>query len=363
MAVPIYVIHFGKEAASINEGQSIAKQVIESDNQVVDSDYMWKITTKYYSATVQFVFVSSDDFTKMTEDVEAVLFVTPQSAKELSDWYAKASAARGGADVSPSVALVLEHGTDDVGDDAQKQEILEWCLDNSAEYVHLDQESDEYNKEGVLRVAEALQMNQWSNAVMVDRGTRQRPGGMPNPVPKAVEAREEEDISDENDGGDDDSDEDEDGVLDVDGSVPNVPDSFMMFEGNDDDGMFDDFDMFGANMEKTIESLQALRSKAQTLPDDQRRELALRVALSFARQVGEDTDEFEDLVDDSIKIDPECDAVAKSLFAGLELSTKIDCAANGIKPSSGAGCPPPPPLTKQKQQGKASKKNKKGKKK
>lgn len=360
MAVPIYVVHFGTEPTSINEGQNIVKQVIESDNQVVDSDYTWKITTKYYSATVQFVFISSDDFTKISENVEAVLFVTPQSVKELSDWYTKASAACGGADISPSVALVLEHDTDDVTSDgdAQKQEILEWCLDNSAEYVHLDQESDEFNKEGVLRVAEALQMNQWSNAVMADRGIRQRPSLIPNIPPNPKESIEKDEDDEDDDG------EIEDDMLDIDGSVPDVPESFMNFNGGDDDGMFDDFDMFGANMEKTIESLQALRSKAQTLPDDQRRELALRVALSFARQVGEDTDEFEELVDDSIKIDPECDAVAKSLFAGLELSTKIDCAANGVKPSSGANRPPPP-LTKQQphQQGKNTKKSKKGKKK
>lgn len=344
MSIPIYVVHFKAEAADISEGQNIARQIIESDGQTIDSNYAWKISTKYYNAAVHFVFVSSNDFSKITDTIEAVLFVTPQNVKELTEWYAKAADACGCPDIGPSVALVLEHDTEDTEGDAQKQEILEWCLDNSAEYVHLDQESDEYNKEGVLRVAEALQMNQWSNAVMI---TQQRK------LPNKVSVNESVINNGNNNDADNDNSDDSDGKLDVDGSVPDVPESFMNFEGDDDDGMFDDFDMFGANMEKTIASLQALRSRAQGLPDDQRKELALRVALSFARQMGEDADEFEELVDDSIKLDPECDAAARNLFAGLEMSTKIDCAI-AAKSGSVSGSLP---------QGNTPKKSKKGKKK
>ena len=385
--MPVYVIYFNPSEEET--AQKIVKEIIKADEQTSGSDsnedddnsHTWQITTKYYRATVRFVISSASDFSKISGRVEAVLFVAPQTAGQLSEWYSAAEMTSPPIDLTPTVTLVLEHGTDEdsSGSDPQtKQEILEWCLDHSAECVYLDQPSDEYNKEGVLRVAEALQMNQWSNAIMADRRRRCCSQLINSPTNKN-NSNDCDDViktSKDTKRSDSDSDSDSDGMLELEGSVPGMPESFMKFgmgggggggddDDDDDDGCgVDDFDMFGANMEKTIESLQALRARAQTLPDDQRRELALRVALSFARQVGEDTDEFEGLVDESIALDPEDDAAAKSLFAGLEFANKIDMDAMAAQQQQQN----PPPLMSQKQQQQQQqkqrgKKSKKGKKK
>jgi len=42
--------------------------------------------------------------------------------------------------------------------------------------------------------------------------------------------------------------------------------------------------------EKTLNNLAGLRSKAKSLPDDQRRQLAAQVALSFLESLADDDD-------------------------------------------------------------------------
>ncbi|OUM69112.1 hypothetical protein PIROE2DRAFT_3005, partial [Piromyces sp. E2] len=171
----------------------------------------------------------------------------PESFEDIKKWNEIIN------DFDINVKLCVGKATDSKSEtDKEKLEkfyddIDNWTLDNDFEYIDFENnEATEEGKNGVERVIEALETNMWENAVMKK-------------------------------GNDNDEEDDEDKKL-----MEEVEElRKKLFSKLDDDDGFDNL----------ITNLKNLKDIGQSLPDEARRDLAAKVALSFEMHFGlEDED-------------------------------------------------------------------------
>ncbi|XP_020781143.1 alpha- and gamma-adaptin-binding protein p34 [Boleophthalmus pectinirostris] len=289
--------------------QELIKQILNSgtlpEPTKVDKDvvwYPWTINNKYYTAEVSLCTVPSTFHMSLEifQATQAFIAYFDSSVKDglekLNPWISVVE------EIAPEVLILV---CDKVCEDGvTRQEAQQWCLAHSFELIELnpedlpDEEDDFPESTGVKRIVQALNANVWSNVEMKN-GNSQGLGLMSSLV--AVAGRHsssrssaepslsglsgsvdvEEQKESENPVS---AQEDEDGVVDAmtDLDIQELAD---LTAGNADVD----------NFERLFTKLKEMKDKASSLPHDQRKVHAERVAKAFWMAIGGDNDEIESL--------------------------------------------------------------------
>ncbi|KAI2653540.1 Alpha- and gamma-adaptin-binding protein p34 [Labeo rohita] len=134
--------------------------------------YPWTINNKYYTANVSLCVVSSpfDMNTEVARSMQAFIVYFDSKAKDglnsVNSWLSVVE------DLAPEVLiLVCDHACDS---GVSKQEAQQWCLAHAFELVELnpqdlpDEDDDFPESTGVKRIVQALNANVWSSVEMKD---------------------------------------------------------------------------------------------------------------------------------------------------------------------------------------------------
>jgi len=223
----------------------------------------WTINNKYYKADVQFWIdaanpkESNEETKKHWKEIgnviEAFIFVfdkyKPESFEDIKKWNEIIN------DFDINVKLCIGKPSNKKTESDKKKlekfydDIENWTIENDFEYIDFENtEETEEGKNGIARAIEALETNMWENAIM-----------------KKGNEKDEE------------SDEDKKLMEEVE-DLRN-----KLFSKLDDDDGFDNL----------ITNLKNLKEFGQNLPDDARRDLAAKVALSFEMQFGLEDEDIE----------------------------------------------------------------------
>ncbi|KAJ7416878.1 Alpha- and gamma-adaptin-binding protein p34 [Willisornis vidua] len=267
--------------------------------------YPWTIDNKYYSADIHLCVVPSTFHVtgEIAEAVQAFLVyfdsTTETGLDGVSAWLPLTE------EWLPEVMILVCDRVSENGVNRQKAQ--EWCIKHGFELVELnpeelpDEDDDFPESTGVKRIVQALNANVWSNVVMKsDRaqgfgllstlaganqvlGSTDTPEAQPNPSPADTE--------------DSQCDSREDAA----GTDPLQPEHAA-------DPMLDmdiqelaslttrDGDL--ENFERLLSKLKEMKDKAATLPHEQRKLHAEKVAKAFWMAIGGDRDEIEGLSSD-----------------------------------------------------------------
>ncbi|XP_071610228.1 alpha- and gamma-adaptin-binding protein p34 [Heliangelus exortis] len=267
--------------------------------------YPWTIDNKYYSADIHLCVVPNTFLVTgdIAESVQAFVVYFDSTIKSgldsVSEWLPLTE------EWLPEVMILVCNRVSENG--VSRQKAQEWCIKHGFELVELspeelpDEDDDFPESTGVKRILQALNANVWSNVVMKsDRtqgfgllstlagancsiGSEENQEREPNTA--AAESRESHGGSRE------------DGAS---------PDNQQM--GNTVDAMLDtdiqelaslttrDGDL--ENFERLFSKLKEMKDKAATLPHEQRKLHAEKVAKAFWMAIGGDRDEIEGLSSD-----------------------------------------------------------------
>ncbi|ORX82984.1 hypothetical protein BCR32DRAFT_292293 [Anaeromyces robustus] len=241
-----------------------AKEEVTKDSQSVP----WTINNKYYKANIQF-WIDCAEPKEINEEtkkhwkeignvLDGFIFVfdkyKPSSFEDIKKWNEIIN------DFDINVRLCIGKPSKEKSEtDKEKLEkfyddIENWTIENDFEYIDFENtEKTEEGKNGIERAIEALETNMWENAVMKK-------------------------------GNDKDENEDEDEEKKLMEEVEEL--RTKLFSKLDDDDGFDNL----------ITNLKNLKAYGQNLPDDARRDLAAKVALSFEKHFGLEEEEDEELL-------------------------------------------------------------------
>ncbi|KAJ8660615.1 hypothetical protein O0I10_003663 [Lichtheimia ornata] len=236
----------------------------------------WKITTKYYVASVDFwldemasdvdhkevIKGYTDPDNGVGQVVDAFVYVfhkdNVKSFEGVKDWISFLDK------YEPSIRLCAalpfkEEKKQDFED------IEEWCLDHQFEYVDMDEKTVEpLDKGGWDLAVDILQTNLWD-------GMKEHKSSHDKDDEQAADEellRELQMLKLEN--------ERDQGEADMPSqSEINEMQKLLFNDLDKEDGL-----------DKAFETMQALREQGKDLPDEERRKLAAKVALSFAAQLG-----------------------------------------------------------------------------
>ncbi|XP_061451896.1 alpha- and gamma-adaptin-binding protein p34 [Rhineura floridana] len=309
MAVPCALI----TSCSANFlGEELVKRIIGTDElpeDVSTSDgawfYPWTIDNKYYSADIHLCVVTNKFFVtaEIAESVQAFLVyfdsTTISGLDGISMWLPLIE------EWLPEVMILVCDRVSENGISRQKAQ--EWCIKHGFELVELspeelpDEDDDFPESTGVKRIVQALNANVWSNVMMKNdvnqgfgflpplTGANRRIGTEENKAPEpdllpaeraesTVNARE--DVADANGL---QADPIADPVLDMD-----IQELASLTTGEGDP----------ENFERLFSKLKEMKEKAATLPHEQRKLHAEKVAKAFWMAIGGDRDEIEGLSSD-----------------------------------------------------------------
>lgn len=251
-----------------NKPYTVVKEILEkvkSKDEVNKDTHCvpWTVDNKYYKAKLQFWIDSAKPEESSKEEtkkhwqqignvIDAFIFVfdkyNPESFEDVKKWNEIIN------DFDINVKLCIGKVSDTKKEtDKEKlekfyDEIENWTIENDFEYIdHEISEATEEGKNGIERVIEALETNMWENAVM-----------------KKGNEKDEED--------------DEEKLMKEVEDLRN-----KLFSNLDDDDGFDNL----------VTNLKNLKEFGQKLPDNQRRDLAAKVALSFEMHFGLDDEDDE----------------------------------------------------------------------
>ncbi|KAM9532743.1 alpha- and gamma-adaptin-binding protein p34 isoform 1-T1 [Guaruba guarouba] len=267
--------------------------------------YPWTIDNKYYSADIHLCVVPNTFLVTadIAEAVQAFVVYFDSTIKSgldnVSEWLTLTE------EWLPEVMILVCNRVSENGVNRQKAQ--EWCIKHGFELVELspeelpDEDDDFPESTGVKRIVQALNANVWSNVVMksdrtqgfgllstlagANRSIRSEESQDTEPNPAAAEREESY------------SDNREDGAstnnLQMDSTVDPVLDtdiqelaSLTTREGDLE------------NFERLFSKLKEMKDKAATLPHEQRKLHAEKVAKAFWMAIGGDRDEIEGLSSD-----------------------------------------------------------------
>nr|XP_033775561.1 alpha- and gamma-adaptin-binding protein p34 isoform X2 [Geotrypetes seraphini] len=267
--------------------------------------YPWTIDNKYYSATIRFCVVPNR------------FVVTPEIADSLQAFivYFDSTITSGLDSVSawlplteewlPDVLILVCDRVSDNG--VSRQKAQEWCIKHGFELVELnpedapDEDDDFPETTGVKRIVQALNANVWSNVKMKD--DHHQSFGLFSTLAGAHSARSQEaqqaEHSDAVTGGMAESLQENgrgtegtsDSRLDI--TVDPVLDTDIQELASLTTG---DGDL--ENFSRLFTKLQEMKDKAATLPHEQRKLHAEKVAKAFWMAIGGDQDEVDGLSSD-----------------------------------------------------------------
>ncbi|KAM8997964.1 alpha- and gamma-adaptin-binding protein p34 isoform 1-T1 [Ara ararauna] len=267
--------------------------------------YPWTIDNKYYSADIHLCVVPNTFLVTadIAQSVQAFVVYFDSTIKSgldnVSEWLTLTE------EWLPEVMILVCNRVSENGVNRQKAQ--EWCIKHGFELVELspeelpDEDDDFPESTGVKRIVQALNANVWSNVVMksdrtqgfgllstlagANRSIRSEESQDTEPNPAAAEREESY------------SDNREDGAsttnLQMDSTVDPVLDtdiqelaSLTTREGDLE------------NFERLFSKLKEMKDKAATLPHEQRKLHAEKVAKAFWMAIGGDRDEIEGLSSD-----------------------------------------------------------------
>ncbi|XP_053321460.1 alpha- and gamma-adaptin-binding protein p34 [Spea bombifrons] len=262
--------------------------------------YPWTIDNKYYSADVKLCVVPSAAHvtTQLAETIQAfiVYFDSTEKAglEKVSSWLPLLE------EWMLDVMILVCERVSDAG--VSRQTAQEWCIQHGFELVELnpeelpDEDDDFPESTGVTRIVQALNANVWSNVEMKTEqafgifgsllSMKQSPGGSENlqgdvsvPGGEAAEAPTDPGCGSGNRRGS------EVGAL-VDPVVDLDIRELASLTSADGDL---------ENFSRLFSKLQEMKDKAATLPHEQRKLHAEKVAKAFWMAIGGDEDEIEGL--------------------------------------------------------------------
>ncbi|XP_053129201.1 alpha- and gamma-adaptin-binding protein p34 [Hemicordylus capensis] len=309
MAVPCALI---TSCAAEFPGEELVKRIIGTEElpEVVSEGggarfYPWTIDNKYYSADIHLCVVPNKFLvtTEIAESVQAFLVyfdsTTVSGLESISGWLPLVE------EWLPEVMILICDRVSENGISRQKAQ--EWCIQHSFELVELspeelpDEDDDFPESTGVKRIVQALNANVWSNVVMKNDvnqglgflaalaganhsiGSEENKASEPNPLP-VERAESAVDVGDDASGTDGlHTDTIADSMLDVD-----IQELASLTAGEGD----------LENFERLFSKLKEMKEKAATLPHEQRKLHAEKVAKAFWMAIGGDRDEIEGLSSD-----------------------------------------------------------------
>ncbi|XP_057286504.1 alpha- and gamma-adaptin-binding protein p34 isoform X2 [Pezoporus wallicus] len=267
--------------------------------------YPWTIDNKYYSADIHLCVVP-DTFlvtADIAESVQAFVVYFDSTIKSgldnVSEWLALTE------EWLPEVMILVCNRVSENGVNRQKAQ--EWCIKHGFELVELspeelpDEDDDFPESTGVKRIVQALNANVWSNVVMksdrtqgfgllstlagANRSIRSEESQDTEPNPAAAER--EESCSDNREDGASTTNLQMDSTVDpvLDTDIQELA-SLTTREGDLE------------NFERLFSKLKEMKDKAATLPHEQRKLHAEKVAKAFWMAIGGDRDEIEGLSSD-----------------------------------------------------------------
>ncbi|XP_054497948.2 alpha- and gamma-adaptin-binding protein p34 isoform X1 [Agelaius phoeniceus] len=267
--------------------------------------YPWTIDNKYYSADIHLCVVPNTFHVtaEIAEAVQAFLVYFDSTTKTglegVSEWLPLTE------EWLPEVMILVCDRVSENG--VSRQKAQEWCIKHGFELVELspeelpDEDDDFPESTGVKRIVQALNANVWSNVLM--KGDRTQGFGLLSTLAGANRSRgcgetpETESNPSPGEREESQSDGGEDGA----GTHSLEPDSAA-------DPMLDmdiqelaslttrDGDL--ENFERLFSKLKEMKDKAATLPHEQRKLHAEKVAKAFWMAIGGDRDEIEGLSSD-----------------------------------------------------------------
>ncbi|XP_016406017.1 alpha- and gamma-adaptin-binding protein p34-like [Sinocyclocheilus rhinocerous] len=262
--------------------------------------YPWTINNKYYTANVSLCVVSSpfDMNTEVARSMQAFIVYfdskTKNGLNSVNSWLSVVE------DLAPEVLiLVCDHACDS---GVSKQEAQQWCLAHAFELVELnpqdlpDEDDDFPESTGVKRIVQALNANVWSSVEMKDEHS-QGFGLMsslvashhnnPRPSQETLSSHSPSNSTDE---GTESQRAENNQNNAVDTAVDPMIDIDIQELANLTAG---DADV--ENFERLFTKLKEMKDKASSLPHDQRKVHAEKVAKAFWMAIGGDQDEIDGL--------------------------------------------------------------------
>ncbi|XP_052528552.1 alpha- and gamma-adaptin-binding protein p34 isoform X1 [Tympanuchus pallidicinctus] len=268
------------------------------------SFYPWTIDNKYYSADIHLCVVPNTALVTgaIAESVQAFVVYFDSSTKSgldsVFEWLPLTE------DWLPEVMILVCNRVSEHGVNRQKAQ--EWCIKHGFELVELspeelpDEDDDFPESTGVKRIVQALNANVWSNVVMKNDRTQgfgllstlagancslgseenQDTESNPAAADKEPHLENREDAASTNDP---QMDSAVDPVLDTD--IQELA-SLTTRDGDLE------------NFERLFSKLKEMKEKAATLPHEQRKLHAEKVAKAFWMAIGGDRDEIEGLSSD-----------------------------------------------------------------
>ncbi|XP_016143328.1 alpha- and gamma-adaptin-binding protein p34-like [Sinocyclocheilus grahami] len=292
--------------SSFKEGELI-RQILGSESlpqatkiEERVSWYPWTINNKYYTANVSLCVVSSpfDMNTEVARSMQAFIVYfdskTKNGLNSVNSWLSVVE------DLAPEVLiLVCDHARDS---GVSKQEAQQWCLAHAFELVELnpqdlpDEDDDFPESTGVKRIVQALNANVWSSVEMKDEHS-QGFGLMsslvashhnnPRPSQETLSSHSPSNSTDE---GTESQRAENNQNNAVDTAVDPMIDIDIQELANLTAG---DADV--ENFERLFTKLKEMKDKASSLPHDQRKVHAEKVAKAFWMAIGGDQDEIDGL--------------------------------------------------------------------
>ncbi|KAL1256855.1 hypothetical protein QQF64_012400 [Cirrhinus molitorella] len=279
-------------------GSESLPQATKTEERV--SWYPWTINNKYYTANVSLCVVSSpfDMNTEVARSMQAFIIYFDSKAKDslnsVNSWLSVVE------DLAPEVLiLVCDHACDS---GVSKHEAQQWCLAHAFELVELnpqdlpDEDDDFPESTGVKRIVQALNANVWSSVEMKDEHS-QGFGLMsslvashhnnPRPSQETLSSHSPSNSTDE--GTESQRAENNQNNV-VDTAVDPMIDIDIQELANLTAG---DADV--ENFERLFTKLKEMKDKASSLPHEQRKVHAEKVAKAFWMAIGGDQDEIDGL--------------------------------------------------------------------
>ncbi|XP_016125554.1 alpha- and gamma-adaptin-binding protein p34-like [Sinocyclocheilus grahami] len=262
--------------------------------------YPWTINNKYYTANVSLCVVSSpfDMNTEVARSMQAFIVYfdskTKDSLNSVNSWLSVVE------DLAPEVLILVCDRECDSG--VSKQEAQQWCLAHAFELVELnpqdlpDEDDDFPESTGVKRIVQALNANVWSSVEMKDEHS-QGFGLMSSLVAShhnnprtGQETLSSHSPSNSTDEGTENQREENNQNNAVDIAVDPMIDIDIQELANLTAG---DADV--ENFERLFTKLKEMKDKASSLPHEQRKVHAEKVAKAFWMAIGGDQDEIDGL--------------------------------------------------------------------
>ncbi|KAM4660525.1 alpha- and gamma-adaptin-binding protein p34 isoform 2-T2 [Amazona ochrocephala] len=267
--------------------------------------YPWTIDNKYYSADIHLCVVPNTFLVTadIAESVQAFVVYFDSTIKSgldnVSEWLTLTE------EWLPEVMILVCNRVSENGVNRQKAQ--EWCIKHGFELVELspeelpDEDDDFPESTGVKRIVQALNANVWSNVVMKSDRTQGfgllstlaganhsiRSEESQDTEPNPAAAEREESYSDNREDGASTNNLQMDSIVDpvLDTDIQELA-SLTTREGDLE------------NFERLFSKLKEMKDKAATLPHEQRKLHAEKVAKAFWMAIGGDRDEIEGLSSD-----------------------------------------------------------------